>query len=104
MTSRGGLPDDGILDEVAIARRAAGDTRVRLTRRERLEVVRRLHSQGLQDSSIGELVGMHDRQVRRDRVVLGLPANPDPNQHPVSAEHFWARGKRHRASFQGASS
>lgn len=65
------------LDEAAIARRVNGDTRVQLTNEERREVVRLLHSQGLNDGEIERLTGINDRQVLRDRQRLGLEANAE---------------------------
>jgi hypothetical protein len=67
------------IDEAAIARRLAGDHQVKLTRTERLELVRRLHSQGLSDGQIGQRAGIHKDQVYRDRTGMNLPANPGPN-------------------------
>lgn len=45
-------PDDGIVDEIAIARACAGEP-VPLTRVERLEAVRILHGRGYSNSEIG---------------------------------------------------
>ncbi|NUO96778.1 MAG: hypothetical protein HOW59_02485 [Nonomuraea sp.] len=68
------------LDEAAIVRRVEGDHRVQLTNAERREVVRRLHSQGLNDQEASRLTGISDRQVLRDRQRLGLPANTEPRR------------------------
>lgn len=67
------------LDEAAINRRMTGEHSVKVTRAERLELVRRLHAQGLSDGQIAVRTGIHKDQVYRDRSGLGLPANPGPN-------------------------
>lgn len=61
------------IDEVAVQRRMDGDTTVPLNRAERLDLVRRLNGQGLNDKEIGRRTGIHPDQVQRDRTDLGLP-------------------------------
>lgn len=88
-------PDVEILDEVAIRRRMDGDKTVQLTRSERLELIRQMHEQGLQDPEIARRTGYYSRQVFRDRQDLGLPANQG-YKGLVASDQFGARGDLRR--------
>lgn len=55
----GALREDGILDDVAIERRLAGDRSVRLTTRERTELVRRALERGWSRNRIDTVAGIH---------------------------------------------
>lgn len=66
---------DAGVDEAAILRRAAGDRGVRLSRVERLELVRRLNAAGLNDHQICDRTGIHKDQVQRDRDRMGIAAH-----------------------------
>lgn len=63
------------VDEVAVLRRAHGDRSVELSRAERWLLVQRLHGEGLNDRQIAARTGLIDRQILRDRQLLGLAAN-----------------------------
>lgn len=54
--------DDGIIDEVAIQRRMAGDKTVRLTRTERVELVRRWKASGQPISRVDKVAGLNRRR------------------------------------------
>ncbi|HEY1176508.1 MAG TPA: hypothetical protein VGF17_10145 [Phytomonospora sp.] len=82
--ARAGRADE-YLDEAAIVRRCNGDHAVALTNAERREVVRRLHSRGLNDGEIERLAGISKRQLLRDRKAQGLPANADSGRKEVAA-------------------
>lgn len=73
----GALREDGILDDVAIERRLAGDRTVRLTTRERHELVLRAIARGWSRNQIDRIAGIH-----AERYV--------PSEHP--------RRRRQRAS------
>lgn len=55
-------PDDGVLDEVAIARRMAGDKSVPLSRAERIELVRRWKASGRPISRVDTVAGLNHRR------------------------------------------
>jgi hypothetical protein len=59
--------DDGDLDEIAIERAITGDTRVRLTHAEQIEVVRRLSDRGRSIRTIAALLSTSKRTVSRHR-------------------------------------
>ena len=59
--------EDRDLDEIAIERAIAGDTRVRLTHAEQIEVVRRLSECGRSIRAIAELLSTSKRTVSRHR-------------------------------------
>jgi ParB/RepB/Spo0J family partition protein len=69
----GKVNTDLTFDEAIVQRILAGD-QVDLTRRDRLEAVRRLAGQGMSDSRIAAQVGTTDRQVLRDRQTLSVPS------------------------------
>lgn len=71
------------LDEQAMWRREHGDTSVHLTRAERLELVRRLHSRGLSDGEIATQTGYAMETAFRIRKSLGLPSNVDAGRNRV---------------------
>lgn len=75
-TSRTFLPEDGILDEVAIDCMVTGSRQVRRTRRERNEAVRRLALDGYDVETIGNLVHTDKGVVREMCKALksSLPA------------------------------
>lgn len=89
-------------DEAAVLRRMDGDREVKLGTAERLEVVARLHKQGLMDRDLAELTGIHRDQVARDRQALGLKANANP-EHTGLADYFSARSQARRAAQREAS-
>lgn len=65
--------DDNDLDQVNVQIAATGRP-VQLTRAERLEVVRRLHGQGLNDRQIAARLDVHTSAVQYIRAkALGLP-------------------------------
>lgn len=59
--------DDSDLDEIAIERAITGDTRVRLTHAEQIEVVRRMSERGRSIRTIAELLSTSKRTVSRHR-------------------------------------
>lgn len=75
------LRDDGIVDQVAIERRAMGDMSVRLSSRELPCFVAHLAANGLNDVQIGQAFGMYDGEpgrgeswARITRRRYGIPA------------------------------
>jgi AraC-like DNA-binding protein len=58
---------DSDLDEIAIERAITGDTRVRLTHAEQIEVVRRMSERGRSIRTIAELLSTSKRTVSRHR-------------------------------------
>lgn len=68
---RGDIPDDGLIDPVAIERAMKGD-RVALTVRERVKLLRRMAARGFPDERVGELMGASDKTVWRVRHELGI--------------------------------
>jgi len=60
-------------DEGAVERRLSGED-VRMSPKDREEIVRRLHAAKLSDPAIAARIGMSDRTVLRIRQRLGLPA------------------------------
>lgn len=89
-------------DEAAVFRRVNGDRSVSINREDRLEVIRRLHKQGLQDGVIQAVTGIHRDQVCRDRKDLGLAANPNP-EHSGLSDHFTGRAQAKRNAERVAS-
>ena len=61
------LGDDSDLDEIAIERAITGDTRVRLTHAEQIEVVRRMSERGRSIRTIAEMLSTSKRTVSRHR-------------------------------------
>jgi AraC-like DNA-binding protein len=59
--------DDSDIDEIAIERAITGDTRVRLTHAEQIEVVRRMSERGRSIRTIAELLSTSKRTVSRHR-------------------------------------
>ena len=59
--------DDSDIDEIAIGRAITGDTRVRLTHAEQIEVVRRMSERGRSIRTIAELLSTSKRTVSRHR-------------------------------------
>lgn len=87
------------VDEAAVLRRMDGDKSVRLTRQERMELVARLHAQGLNDSQIQRQTGVHADQVKRDRDALGLPPNVEESlSHVYNTEAAHKRRQMQEAS------
>lgn len=72
------LPDDGIVDPVAVLRATEGDPG-RMTRSEATEAVRILHGRGLPDIEIGRMTGMEESTAAKLRRELRLPANRQRN-------------------------
>lgn len=60
-------------DEAAVLRATWGE-RLPLPRADRVEAVRRLHRQGLNDREIAGTLGTYERQVQRDKADRGLTA------------------------------
>lgn len=56
------MNDDGILDEVAIERRMSGDKTVKLTRTERVELVRRWVDSGQPITRCDQVAGINHRR------------------------------------------
>lgn len=81
-------PED-LLDRVAIERACKGE-RVELTKDERLEVVRRLHADGVSDTGIAKRLHASSTTVARLRVELGL----DP--HYAFGTPAERRGRQYR--------
>jgi transposase-like protein len=63
MTTWSTLADDGIVDEIAVERATKGD-RVRLTRRERAEVVQRLLGRGATVTDVARTLGLSGTRAR----------------------------------------
>jgi hypothetical protein len=57
------------VDPAAVVRACGGDTRLRLTRAETTECVRRLTQQGLSAQQVADRLGITGRQVTRHRAV-----------------------------------
>lgn len=78
---RGGKPDPvdkensgkKHIDEIAVERAMRGD-RVKLTRLERLDAIRRLHARKWSDRRVGLALHIDERTVLRNRQELGLAA------------------------------
>lgn len=64
------LPDDGDIDEVAVAVTILGRRRVPLTRPERVEVVRQMLSKGRTIKDIGAVLGMSGSTAQRFAVLV----------------------------------
>ena len=65
-------PDDGVVDEVAVRRAAAGEHRGPLTRAERIAAVRLMHQQGARRDLISRRLGVSWATISR---ILG-PEEP----------------------------
>jgi len=65
-------PDDGVIDEVAVRRAAAGEHRGPLTRAERIAAVRLMHQQGARRDLISRRLGVSWATIGR---ILG-PGEP----------------------------
>ena len=63
------IPDDGILDDIAIERVIEGGT-ARLTRLERLAVIERMTERGYSAARIAERVGCAGRTITRTRTRM----------------------------------
>lgn len=64
----GTRPDDGVVDEVAVRRAAAGEHRGPLTRAERIAAVRLMHQQGVRRDLISRRLGVSWATIGR---ILG---------------------------------
>lgn len=67
------LPEDGILDAVAVRVHASGDRPIRVTRREHREAMRVLAEKGLSNEDIAVLLGGNRAAVEAYRRRAGFP-------------------------------
>lgn len=65
------LPDDGVMDEIAVERAMSGDA-VRLTRTEQVEVIRRLAERGLSDAEVAGRLHVDKKLIERRRADYGI--------------------------------
>jgi transcriptional regulator with GAF, ATPase, and Fis domain len=70
-----------LIDNVAVRRRIAGDTSVRLTPAERRRAIRVLHRNGLPDAEMAERLGIPVTSLATERKRLNLSPNPKPTAH-----------------------
>lgn len=103
----GALPDDGMIDLVAVSRRLQGDQKVRLTGRERLAAVVLGASQGMTDGEIGTSLGLTAGYALKVRQRLGIPAGvayraytPEGRVRPAGLRTVDHRGHRTLAGWR----